>query len=355
MTIEAGVIEGFFGRPWGEAARLAHAQFLQARGFRYYIYAPKADRSLRRQWREPLSGEQSARLSALSTRFRACGLQFGVGLTPYELHLDYSGHAKTALRSKLAQLDQTGVDILCILFDDMHGAIPDLARLQARVVADISEWTSAQKIMFCPTYYSDDPILGRVFGSPPANYLADLGAALDPAISVFWTGEQVCSSAYSDQHLEDVAGRLGRRPLIWDNHIANDGRERCSHLYLDGLSDGWALNNHLVEGIAFNPMNQPALSRIPLAACAAECTGAVSDRGARDVGSLARSICGEELGRELANRLELLQIQGLSGLDAAQRSGLLSTFERYAPDGCAGEICSWLRGEFEFDPQCLTD
>ena len=355
MTIEVGVVEGFFGRPWDEAARLGYAQFLQANGCSYYIYAPKADRNLRRQWRDPLPLEQLAKLSGLSARFRACGLKFGVGLTPFELHLDYSGHAKLALRNKVRQLNQIGVDILCVLFDDMHGAVPGLAQFQARVVADISDWTAATKIVFCPTYYSDDLVLGRVFGTPPENYLEDLGEALDPVIDVFWTGQNVCSSRYPDQHLEDVARRLGRKPVIWDNHIANDARERCSHLYLDALSDGWSLNSALVAGLAINPMNQPALSRIPVAACAAKFAGAVSGSGKTDVGSLARSICGQELARELTNCLDLLQNKGLSTLDVAQRADLLATFNCYAPDSCAEEVCSWLRGEFEFDPQCLTD
>jgi hyaluronoglucosaminidase len=353
--VEAGVIEGFYGRPWGDAARLDYAQFLQAHGFSYYIYAPKAEQKLRRQWRDPLSLEQLAQLSDLSARFRACGLKFGVGLTPFELHLDYSGHAKSALRNKLRQLNQIGMDILCILFDDMHGAIPGLAQLQARVVADISAWNSATKIILCPTYYSDDPILSRVFGSPPHNYLEDLGDALDPAISIFWTGAKVCSSGYADQHLEDVAERLGRKPVIWDNHIANDGRERCEHLYLDGLSDGWSLNKGLVEGLAINPMNQPALSRIPLAACARKFADAFSGSDKSDVVSLARSMCGEALGQELAKYLDLFQNKGRLSLHAPERAKVLAAFQRHASDHCAEEVCGWLRGEYQFDPQCLTD
>ncbi len=355
MTPDIGVIEGFFGRPWDDAARQNYAPFLRSHGFSYYIYAPKADRSLRRQWQVPLANEQQARLAGLSANFRACALQFGIGLTPYDLHHDYSTQARAALRCKVEQLNQVGVDILAVLFDDMHSAVPGLAQLQARIVTDISQWTAARRIFFCPTYYSDDPILQIAFGVAPQNYLQDLGAALDPAVDVFWTGQQVCSTGYPDEHLEDVASRLGRKPLIWDNHIANDGRARCSHLYLDALSDGWSLSPGRVAGLAVNPMNQPALSRIPLAAIAARFLGAGSEGARSSVAMPAKSICSEALGGELVAALDLLQIQGLSSLEVSARSRLIAQFQRHAPEPCALEVCSWLRGEYAFDPQCLTD
>jgi len=32
-----GVIEGFFGKPWSDAERVACAEFLQPRGFDFYV------------------------------------------------------------------------------------------------------------------------------------------------------------------------------------------------------------------------------------------------------------------------------------------------------------------------------
>jgi hyaluronoglucosaminidase len=350
-----GVIEGFFGTPWGDAARLAYAPFLKERGFEFYIYAPKTNRLLRRQWREPLPAAELAQLAALAAGYRKAGLRFGIGLTPFELHHDYSASARQALRSKVEQLNSIGVDILCVLFDDMHGAVPQLAQLQARAVTDIANWTTAQSLIFCPTYYSDDPMLGRVFGPPPEHYLEDLGAALDPAVAVFWTGEQVCASGYSDAHLERIAGRLGRQPFIWDNHIANDGRDRCSHLFLDIAATGWSLNRERVAGLAINPMNQPALSRLPLAAYAPRFLGASPASTETSFESLARSLCGAALGAELAADCDLFQNQGIAALDASAKNSLIARFSRYEPERCAVEVVSWLRGEYGFDPQCLLE
>jgi hypothetical protein len=349
MSMPVGVIEGFFGRPWGDKARRACAEFLRERDLSYYIYAPKADRNLRKAWREPMAVDELTNLTALAAHFHACGVRFGVGLTPYALHLDYSDESRAALRAKVRQLNGVGADILCILFDDMNGAVAHLAQLQSRIVKDISEWTQASRLIFCPTYYSDDPILARVFGPPPAGYLEDLGRALDPAVDVFWTGERVCSSGYSDRHLERIIARLGRRPFIWDNHIANDARDRCAHLYLDAFAGGWSLNTDLASGLAINPMNQPFLSRIPLAACA-ELT-----RVRSGLVTLASSICGSGFADELISALPLIQNAGLAGLDAPTRAMLIETFGQYEPHDGAAEIIGWLKGEYSFDPDCLTD
>ena len=349
-----GVIEGFFGRPWGNGARLADAPFLRARGFEFYIYAPKADRYLRRQWREPIPPAQLTQLAALCAGYRQCGVKFGIGLTPFELHHDYSGAVREDLRTKVRQLNSIGIDILCVLFDDMHGAVPQLAQLQARAMLDVSGWTTAQSLIFCPTYYSDDPMLARVFGPPPVRYLEELGAALDPAVNIFWTGEKVCSSGYPDRHLEQVAERLGRRPFIWDNHVANDGRERCAHLFLDIGAAGWSLSRDRVAGLVINPMNQPALSRLPLAAFAARFLGMPSG-SQMGFEALARSLCGDALGAELTASCDLFQNRGSATLDESDRLALIEKFSRHAPERCATEVVSWLRGEYEFDPHCLLE
>jgi hyaluronoglucosaminidase len=64
--VKAGVIEGFFGKPWDCPARLSSADFLRDCGYQFYIYAPKADPFLRRRWREPLPAETLQHLDEAS-------------------------------------------------------------------------------------------------------------------------------------------------------------------------------------------------------------------------------------------------------------------------------------------------
>ena len=95
--MNAGVIEGFFGKPWDWAARLTTIDFLRDSQYRFYIYAPKADPFLRRRWREPMPDETFRRLSGLRSRGTANGISIGVGLTPFEIYLNYDFAARAAL------------------------------------------------------------------------------------------------------------------------------------------------------------------------------------------------------------------------------------------------------------------
>jgi hyaluronoglucosaminidase len=239
--LTTGVIEGFFGKPWGWPARLSGVDFLRDAGFDFYIYAPKGDPYLRRKWREPQPRDTLEQLAALGARCRDAGIDFGIGLTPFEIYLSYDAAARECLRAKVLELNETGADTLAILFDDMRGDVMGIAELQARVIAEITGWSSARRFMVCPTYYSYDARLTREFGAPPKAYLEDLGRLLDPRIDCFWTGEKIISHGYSARHLSDVAADLGRKPFIWDNHIANDAKTRSNHLYLDPSADSWSL------------------------------------------------------------------------------------------------------------------
>jgi hyaluronoglucosaminidase len=350
--LATGVIEGFFGKPWGGPARLGGVDFLRDAGFDFYIYAPKSDPYLRRKWREPMPRNALERLAALGARCRTRGIDFGIGLTPFEIYLSYDATARDCLRAKVLELNETGADTLAILFDDMRGDVAGIAELQARVIAEITGWSSARRFMMCPTYYSYDARLTREFGAPPKAYLADLGRLLDSRIDCFWTGEKIISHGYSAQHLAAVAADLGRKPFIWDNHIANDAKTRSNHLYLDPSADSWSLATAAAAGLAINPMNQPHLSRIALRGYQYLLT--VGPDLPSALPGISRELAGPRLAELLHDDLELLQKEGLSRLDEAVRQRLLDRYESEVGNPYADEVAAFLRGEYVFDPQCLT-
>jgi hyaluronoglucosaminidase len=350
IGITAGVIEGFFGKPWGWPARLSSIRFLRDYGYRLYVYAPKADAYLRRRWREPLPSETLEHLWELGDRCRHRGVEFGIGLTPFEIYLDYDSAARTALRSKVLQINETSAGTLCILFDDMKGDVEGIAELQARVIADVCGWSNAHRFIVCPTYYSYDARLAREFGPPPKTYLRDFGRLIDPGIDVFWTGEKIISHGYSAQHLADVASDIGRKPFIWDNHSSNDSKVRVNHLYLD--PGAWSLAADHAAGLAVNPMNQPHLSRIALAGYRHLLT--VGDGLQQALPDICRELCGPTLAERLIADRTLLQNKGLNDMDAGTRQELLDAYQSLVDNPFAEEIAAWLRGEYAFDPQCLT-
>jgi len=227
-----GTIEGFFGRSWSWQARSEHVRFLAAHGFNSYVYAPKSDALLRKRWQTLHDADDIARLAALAGECRSLGIDFGIGLSPYELYRHFDAAHEHLLVAKLRQLNAIGASTLCILFDDMTGDLAGLAGRQVAIMDCVRRHSSAQRFVLCPTYYSSDPLLARLFGSPPDRYLEELGALLAPDIDVFWTGPKVISDEYPRAHLEEIARKLQRRPLLWDNYPVNDAKRLAPFLHL---------------------------------------------------------------------------------------------------------------------------
>lgn len=263
MTPQLGIIEGYFGRAWTWAERTAVVDALAPAGYGFYHYAPKIDARLRRDWQSLHDIGESEALAQFAAHCRAHSVRFGVGLTPYGAHLEFGAETRAALKAKLAHLSALGLDDLAILFDDMRGDFDDLATRQAEIVAFCLDHARADRFFMCPSYYSHDPVLDRVFGKRPAHYLETLGRLLDPAIPVYWTGEEVCSRAYSSGHLGDIAAQLGRKIALWDNYPVNDGPRMSNHLHLRAFTGRPANLGAHVSHHAINPASQPMLSCIP--------------------------------------------------------------------------------------------
>lgn len=351
MIPELGTIEGFYGRPWDWAARAAHVSALAPHGYRFFLYAPKADAFLRRRWAEPHPADEVRQLSNLAAHCRAEGVRFGVGLSPYELYLDFDDAAREALAQKLRWLDEIGIDDLAILFDDMRGDLPGLAEKQIEIVDCAAERTKAGRLIVCPSYYTDDPVLDRVFGQRPEGYLEALGKGLDPAIEIFWTGPRVCSTEMPADHLARVTETLKRRPFIWDNYPVNDGQRMSPFLHLRAFTGRPAEAGQHMSAHGVNPASQPMLSRIPMLTLETVYGGGTYDSNAAFLAA-AETVCGAELAQMLAEDLPLMQDKGLNGMDEKKTAALRN---RYAAvdHPCASEIVQWLDGYWEITDEIV--
>ena len=345
MTPELGIIEGFFGRPytWQERADMVRA--LAPAGYGFYLYAPKIDGHLRRRWREPYPDTELEALATFAQVCRDAGVRFGVGLSPYELFLNFDAAAKADLAAKLAQLDSLGLADLGVFFDDMKGDLPDLAGRQVEIIHWIAERTQASRVIACPSYYTDDPVLDRVFGQRPSNYLEDLGRGLDLGIELMWTGEEVCAKEFSPGHLARVAGQMGRKPFLWDNYPVNDGPRMSRHLHLRSFTGRPAAMGREIAAHGINTASQPVLSRIPALSLVESYR---SGRNYEYLGAFRRAAV-EVLGPELSDALErtllLLQDAGLGGITAEQHERLRARFAAF-DHPAAREITAWLDGHF---------
>jgi len=346
---DLGIIEGFFGPPWSWRERMAVVDRLAPAGYGFYHYAPKGDAHLRRAWQVPHPPEEAAAIAAFAAHCRARGLRFGIGLTPFDLHRDVDDTGLARLAARLADLDAIGIDDLAILFDDMRGDLPDLAARQAAIVDFCAARTRATRLYVCPTYYSDDRVLDRVFGERPADYLETLGRRLDPAIRIYWTGEEVCAREIGPGHLADVAARLGRRVCLWDNYPVNDGPRMSGHLHLRGFTGRSAANAPLLSGHAINPALQPHLGCIPALTLPMLYRNGTAYRYMPAFRAAATAVAGPALAAMLEADLLAIEDGGLGRL-AARREALRLRYAAY-DDDIAQEVIRWLDGGFSVSPE----
>jgi hyaluronoglucosaminidase len=346
-----GIIEGYFGRAWSWPDRTHVMRTLAAHGYGFFHYAPKIDPCLRRQWQQLHRGAQRAELMRFAAHCKAVGVRFGMGLTPYDAHLQWTRETRAALAAKVKDLVALGIDDLVILFDDMRGDLPDLARLQADIFKLCQETAGASRAFTCPSYYSDDPVLDRVFGARPVDYLHDFGRLIDPAVHIYWTGEEVCSAQISPGHLQRVAEVLGRAPALWDNYPVNDGPRMSQYLHLRAFTGRDTRIAPLLSAHAINPASQPHLGLIPaLTLPMAYAQGDDYCYGRAFTHSAERCV-GSELAAALHADLLTLQQVGLDRL--GERAASLRA--RYAgfSHPAAQEVVDWLDGGYAITGEML--
>jgi hypothetical protein len=352
MIPELGIVEGFFGKPWSWPERRDVLRALQPHGYRFYLYAPKADAFLRRRWQEPHPETVQADIAEFASFCRDLGVRFGIGLTPFELHLASGGEWRTMMRAKLDSLAAIGVDDLAILFDDMRGDIADLAERQAEIVHAAAEHGLASRLLCCPSYYSDDPVLDRAFGQRPDRYLEELGRLLDPAIKIMWTGEEVCSREISPGHLARVAEQIGRKPFLWDNYPVNDGPRMSQHLHLRGFTGRPAAIGEHISGHGVNPALQPWLSVPPAVTLAMSYAAGEGYSYGAAFDAAASSLFGGALARRLRADLLTFQDRGRDRIGAIRTAELRDVYSAF-DHPAAGEVIAWLDGAYDVSDEMV--
>jgi len=266
---QRGIVEGFYGVFYTHAERLSLIRFAGRHGYNLYVYAPKNDRYHRARWREPYPARALDELREAAAVAAESGVSFCFALSP-GLTISYASEEDfAALVAKFQAIYDLGVRAFSLLLDDIH---PDFrheadrlrfggyGEAHADLCNRIWAWLHALDphctLSMCPTDYATS--------APFSPYLYQLGAALDPAIDVFYTGSQVCSPTITTADAEAFGLALRRPPLIWDNYPVNDG-EMAAELHIGPLRGRDPLLYRAVRGICANPMNQPEASKIPLA------------------------------------------------------------------------------------------
>ncbi len=266
----SGVIEGFYGRPWTTAQRLELFDWMASWGMNTYMYGPKDDLKMRAAWRELYTETELAELVGLLNHCQLKDISFIYTLAP-GLDVRYADEAElSALKTKIDQLLNSGVEHFCILFDDIPFEMTELdaarfasfAQAQAYLTNEVFAHVRQQKkglFLFCPTEYC-----GRMANPSvkDSSYLRELGDQLDADIDIFWTGPEIVSEEISLDSILELQKVLKRKPLIWDNLHANDYDIR--RIYFGPFAGRSVELKKELRGILSNPNNEFEANFIPL-------------------------------------------------------------------------------------------
>lgn len=343
---QIGIIEGFFGPQWSTQDRVDYGRFLGQFKKSFYIYAPKRDSHLRRDWRNSWSKEYLNFLEQLARHFQSNHVEFGVGLSPFGLGED--SNDDIFLEEKLKILNDLGIQKLGLFFDDMESH-EHLAQYQLEAL-ELVRIHFKSKVLFCPSFYSFDPILEKVFGKMPDRYWQDLQNFYPSEIDYIWTGNKVISSEITEEDLLKAEAVLGRKPFLWENLFANDGPKNCKLLKLHpytGRSKG-LLNQ--TKGVALNLMNQAKLSQILFHTSYLSLTTVSSPEEC--FAAALEEQCSVEFAEFIQTHRDSFLKQGLDRI--SETENLKKKLQSFS-DPAALEIIDWLSGNYIVGPECLTE
>ncbi|MFI1097253.1 beta-N-acetylglucosaminidase domain-containing protein [Streptomyces sp. NPDC020917] len=271
-----GVIEGFYGTPWSDQARLDQFDFYARHKMNTYVYSPKDDPYLRAQWRDPYPADKLAAIQQLVNRATADHVDFTYAVSP-GLSVCYSSQADAqALIAKFQSLWDIGVRTFAVPLDDISyttwNCAADKAKwgtgggaagaAQAYLLNEVQQGfiathPGARPLEMVPTEYSNTS------ASP---YKAAIAGQLDPSVLVEWTGVGVVVPTITTAQAQSAQQVYGHKILVWDNYPVND--YVTQRLLLAPYTGRDADLTGQIAGLTANPMIEPYASKIALSTVA---------------------------------------------------------------------------------------
>lgn len=226
-------MEGFYGMPFSASRRRALIGLLSLVPGAAYVYAPKDDPWHRLEWRRRYPRGAWSGLAGAIAEARRRGVRFVFGLSPWEFRDE---EHRTASEKLLAAVEE-GAGGVSLLFDDIeHPPCRELAERQAAFALEAAGRLGVP-VMICPSVYCSSQAETPGAG----DYLETLSRLVPMEWGVFWTGDDVVSRTLDSASLDRAKALLGRRPVVWDNLLADDYTIRRVFLgSLDGRPVGCA-------------------------------------------------------------------------------------------------------------------
>lgn len=255
-----GVIEGYYGIPWGNEKRKYLLEFGARFKNNVFIFAPKDDPYHRDKWREFYPEKELVEISKLARIGNKLKNRYVWTITPFKKECDPIGpdnfeEATAILLEKFEQLYSAGVRQFGVLGDDV-GGLP--RQTVVDVMQKVSKWgkqkADVYDFIFVPEAYvmADWGFKGDELDKYSKEFPED--------VQIMFTGENVCSPV-TQETVDDFKNKkteLGvrRDPLFWLNWPVNDiDRNEFRRLFMGKASMLEPGIKHLV-GVVTNPLEE---------------------------------------------------------------------------------------------------
>jgi hyaluronoglucosaminidase len=254
-----GVVEGFYGAPWSQEARIRQLDFYGRNKMNVYIYGPKDDPYHRTpNWRKPYPAREGEELKVLVNRAKENNVIFYWAIHPGQ-DIRWNEEDRSLLLQKFESMYQLGVRGFAVFFDDISGE-GTKADKQAELLNYIDDHFVKVKrdvapLILCPTEYN------KSWTDVEGGYLTTLGDKLNEGIKVMWTGDMVVATI-DKSTLDFVNPLLKRKAYIWWNFPVSDYVQ--DHLLLGPVyGNGLDIKDDMSAFVS-NPMEHAEASKISL-------------------------------------------------------------------------------------------
>ena len=250
-----GVVEGFYGRPWGTEGRLDLMDFMGQYKMNCFIYGPKDDPYHQGKWKELYPESMIADFRRLLDAARKNHVKFYWAVHLGDAFKDPEPAAReaeyAALWRKLDSMYDVGFRCFAVFFDDFGNANAELhAEISNRVKRDfLDRKGDCAPLIVCPNDY---------VGDDNSKYSHVIGEKADKDILIMWTGMGVCSDITADATAKR-AKALRRTPFVWWNWPVNDF-VRCKL----PMGRTYGVDEYSYPGFVSNPMENLEASKVAL-------------------------------------------------------------------------------------------
>lgn len=320
-----GVIEGYYGIPWGNENRADIIKFGSRFKNNVFIFAPKDDPYHREKWYELYPDNEIEEIGKLASLGNELKNRYVWTISPFKkdsnpISPENESEGIEKLLKKFDQLYSVGVRQFGILGDDV-GELPKDTVVNVLKAASNWKKNKGDKIydfVFVPESY----VLAK-WGFKP-DELDKYSAEFPQDVQIMFTGESTCApvtqAAVDGFRCKDTSGPIRRNPLFWLNWPVNDiDRTEYRRLFM-GKGEMLEVGVKNLAGTLTNPLEEPHASFTSIFAIADYSWNSENfdaQRNWEDGFVFIEPICSEEL-KEICYHMSNSDNGGIEGISESE-------------------------------------